>query len=675
MKADSINLLEFIGASKRTFFIPVYQRNYDWKKVHCETLFKDIEALAKDERRSSHFLGTIVYVEGDSNATYREFSVIDGQQRLTTIMLLLKAIADSTDDEDLKVDIIESYLINRRCAEELRIKLKPMKSDAYNYEKLIDGFHEEMDESQIKNNYALFMELIKKSEFSIEQIYDGVQKLVIVYIALEREKENPQLIFESLNSTGLDLTQADLIRNFLLMGQKPEVQENYYNKYWLKLEKMLPDANISEYIRDFLTLKTGNIPNINQVYIHFKDYFRTREDESVESFLEEITRYGEYYSWFKFCDCKDKEVNIRLNMFQRLKSTTVYPFLLFIFEKYYHSHDFDIKIMLNSLDILVSYVMRRLLCEMPTNALNKVFAAIGKEIIKTDGNLDEQIILFLAKRTGKTIFPNDTMVKERVMNRDFYSFKHVKLIFEQIEKKQSKETVDFENISIEHIMPQTLTSKWKVDLGNKVEEIYEKYLHNIGNLTLTGYNSELSNESFDIKKEKYSKSNISITKALTKYDEWNEINIVDRAKFYVNEILEIWNCPDIINNVKDEKDNRTEFDIIDEVNVTGRSPIELEICGERFKLSSWRDFLRKICIVLYEYDQQIFRSLPKHPDFTRNGKNILNISPDGMRSPEEIVDGLWFEMNMSAYDILNYAKLFIDKYEGMDETVSYKLAL
>ena len=481
-------------------------------------------------------------------------------------------------------------------------------------------------------------------------------------------------VVDSLNSTGLDLTQADLIRNFLLMGQEPEKQEIYYNKYWLKLEKMLPDANISEFIRDYLTLKTGSIPNISQVYGSFKEFYRIRENEPIERFLEEITRYGEYYSWFKFCNCKDKDVNIRLNLFQRLKSTTVYPFLLYIFEKYYHLHEYDIKIMLNSLDILVSYVMRRLLCEMPTNALNKVFAAIGKEVEKMNGNLDERIIYFLSKRTGKAAFPNDSVVMERVLNRDFYSFKHVKLIFEQIEKHQSKETVDFENISIEHIMPQTLTSKWKVDLGNKSDEIYEKYIHNIGNLTLTGYNSELSNESFDVKKEQYLKSNISITKDLSKYGEWNEKSIVERAKFYINEILKIWSCPDLIRNLKDENADRVEFDIIDEVNVTGRSPVELEICGEKFKLSSWRDFLRKICKVLYEYDQQIFRSLPKHPDFIRNGKNVLNTSPDGMRSPDEIADGLWFEMNMSANDILNYAKLFIDKFEGMDETCSYKLS-
>lgn len=220
MKADNVALLEFIGASKRTFYIPVYQRNYDWKKVQCLTLFRDIEAIATSENRSSHFMGTIVYVEGESNATFRAFTVIDGQQRLTTIMILLKAIVDSIDDEDLKEDIFESYLINRRCPESLRIKLKPMKEDARNFQRLIDNQINDMEETQIFNNYKLFMELLRESSLSPEQIYAGVQKLEIVYIELNEQKENPQLIFESLNSTGLDLTQADLIRNYLLMGKE-----------------------------------------------------------------------------------------------------------------------------------------------------------------------------------------------------------------------------------------------------------------------------------------------------------------------------------------------------------------------------------------------------------------------------------------------------------------------
>ena len=235
MRADNIPLLEFIGASKRTFYIPVYQRNYDWKKIQCLTLFNDIEAIVFDENRSSHFMGTIVYTEGESTATFRAFTVIDGQQRLTTLMLLLKAIVDSSEDEELRADIIETYLTNRRCPEALRIKLKPMKSDAQNFQKLIDNQVDEMEDSPILINYKFFIDLIAESKLTPEDVYKGIQKLEIVYIELDQNKENPQLIFESLNSTGLDLTQADLIRNYLLMGQEYQIQENLYNRYWIKL--------------------------------------------------------------------------------------------------------------------------------------------------------------------------------------------------------------------------------------------------------------------------------------------------------------------------------------------------------------------------------------------------------------------------------------------------------
>lgn len=220
--------------------------------------------------------------------------MIDGQQRLTSIMLLLKAILDSTMIDELKIEIKESYLTNRFSPEALRIKLKPMKSDSCNFHKLINDQIDEMEESQILLNYNLFMDLIRESSLCPEQIYQGIQKLEIVYIQLTKEKENPQLIFESLNSTGLDLTQADLIRNYLLMGQDYDCQERLYNNYWIKLEKLLPDAMISDYIRDYLTLKTGIIPNKDSVYHNFKEYYLSLDNYDAEGFLDELTTYGEF---------------------------------------------------------------------------------------------------------------------------------------------------------------------------------------------------------------------------------------------------------------------------------------------------------------------------------------------------------------------------------------------
>lgn len=676
MKADNIPILEFIGASKRTFYIPVYQRNYDWKKQQCITLFNDIVALSTEERRESHFLGTIVYVEGDSNATFRAFTVIDGQQRLTTIMLLLKAIVDCSDDQNLKEDIVESFLTNRRCPENLRVKLKPMKSDAQNFEKLIDGRIDEMEDSQILNNYNLFTKLIQTTEITPNELYNGMQKLEIVYIELNKDRENPQLIFESLNSTGLDLTQADLIRNFLLMGQEYSKQEELYNKYWTMLENMLPDAMISEFIRDFLTLKTGTIPNQNAVYEYFKRYYRGLSNYDAEGFLEELTTYGQYYSWFKYCNGPSKQINEKLGQFQKLKSTTVYPFLLSVFEDCYMYNNIDETMVCQAMNILIAYIFRRLLCEMPTNALNKVFASMARDVEKlTSQSLDQKIIMVLAAKKGKTIFPNDLVVKERVLNRDSYKFPHIKFLLERIEKNQSKETVNFDNLSIEHIMPQTLSAKWIVDLGKGAQDIHSKLAHNIGNLTLTGYNSEMSNYSYDEKKEFYNNSNISITKKICQCEHWGENEIINRAGFMIDEICKIWECPDVINNEKMEMDGRTEFDIMDEVDVTGRTPCELDICGDVFSINSWSGFLKNLCETLYEYDTQVFRSLVKHNDFKGRSRRIIDDSVDKIRKPLKLADDLYVELNLSANDILNYSKLIIEKFDGMEDECSYRLKL
>ena len=675
MKADNLSFLEFIGAGKRTFCIPVYQRNYDWKMVQCITLFHDIEKIAADSNRSNHFLGTIVYVEGDSTANFRQFIVIDGQQRLTSIMLLLKAILDSTDNEDLKQEIRESYLINKFTSDEsLRIRLKPMKSDSTNYQKLIDGQIQEMEESQILLNYNLFVDLIKESDLSPEEIYHGIQKLEIVYIQLAKEVENPQLIFESLNSTGLDLTQADLIRNYLLMGQEYTQQEMLYNNYWDKLEKMLPDAMISDFIRDYLTLKTKVIPNKDRVYEAFKEYYRKLENYDAEGFLDELRTYGTYYSWFKYCNSPDEEVNKRLSELQRLKSTTVYPFLLSIFEDCYMYQNIDTEMLCNALDVILSYVMRRLLCEMPTNALNKVFASMAEDVSSySDHVLSDRVAMVLARKQGKVIFPDDALLTDKLLTRDCFKFPHIKYVLEQIERRKGKEPVEFDKLTIEHIMPQTLDAKWKIDLGKRSAEIHEKYLHCLGNLTLTGYNSELSNDGFSEKKKLYESSNIYMNKEICRHDAWGESEIIARGEALAKEICSIWSCPDAIKANKTTVDTRTEFDITDEVDVTGRVPCQLELCGEVIPVDSWRSFLKNICLQMYEYDAQVFRGLLRHKDFKGRSKRIISDTDENMRAPQKIAEGIYLEMNLSANDALNYAKLVIDKYDGMEEECSYTL--
>lgn len=676
MKADSINLLEFINASKRTFVIPVYQRNYDWKKLQCLTLFRDIEKIAKDTKRAIHFLGTMVYIQGEDTATFKEFIVIDGQQRLTSVMLLLKAIMERTSNKDLKEDIYESCLINKRAPEEFRIKLKPMKADYSIYKELINGKVETLEESTITANYKYFLELIDNSTLTSEEIYSGIQKLEIVYIQLSRENENPQLIFESLNSTGLDLTQADLIRNYLLMGQEYSKQEKLYSRYWVKIEGLLPDLMISDFIRDYLTFKTGNIPNKDKVYKSFKEYYEGCNNFDAEVFLEELMTYAEYYSWFKYCNCSDKEINKRLIQIDNLKSTVVYPFLLRVFEDRYLYKNIGKDEVCQVLDLIISYVLRRMVCDLPTNSLNKVFASLAKDISKEKYNslkLVQRIGVVLLAKKGKVTFPSNNLFRENFINKNFYSFKQGRYVLEEIEKNLSKENVNFDELTIEHIMPQTLTPIWQVNLGKRYKEVHETNVHKIGNLTLTGYNSEMSNKGYTEKREYFATSNIMMNRRLAEVEEWNEKQINERGNKLFEVAVKIWNFPEVDETYINPINVVNEFEIMDDIDVTGKSPYEIIICGSKYAVDSWRGFFGKICKKMYEYDAQIFRSLLMHNDFKGRRKRIITRDKETLRSPEEVAEGIFIEQNLSANDALNYSKLVVEKYEEMENEISYKI--
>lgn len=672
MKADNINLLEFLGSSKRTFNIPVYQRNYDWKKSHCKRLFNDIEKVIC-ETKENHFLGTIVYVDGNKTANFREFIVIDGQQRLTSVMLLLKALYDVIEDQEMKEDILEEYLINKRASEKLRIKLKPIKSDFDTYSKLINNEIAIDVDNNIYYNYKYFIELINSSRLTAEDIYLGIQRLEIVYIQLDSDKENPQLIFESLNSTGLDLTEADLIRNYLLMGQNYDTQEYLYKNYWINIEQLLPNTIISDFIRDYLTLKTLTIPKKDRVYESFKEYYQSLINYNAEGLLEELLTFAEYYSWFIYCNSPEEEINSRLKELQKLKSTTVYPFLLNIFEDCYLYRNIREDKTVEVLDIILSYVFRRLICEIPTNALNKVFATMVKDIDKLDSDKDitEKLATTLLTKKGKAIFPSDDIFMESFITRDAYNFKQNKYLLYKLELCNSKEVIDASNLTIEHIMPQTLTPKWQVDLGKKYQSIHNRCLHRVGNLTLSGYNGELSNKSYDEKKTLLINSNIFLNRELSKYEYWNEESIRERSISLFNKAKSIWIYPNI--DFVGSGEIRNEFELMEDNNVTGREPYELNIIGVKSSINSWREFFRVICETMYEYDSEIFIGLIKHKDFQGRKKRIITDDKESLRTPYSINGLIYIEQNLSANDALNYSKLVVEKYTGMEDEITYKI--
>lgn len=681
MEANKMKLLEFIGSSKRTFNIPVYQRNYDWKDEHCRRLFYDIEQIAYNKFEIEHFLGTIVYVNGATQPNFLEFIVIDGQQRITSVMLLIKALHNKIEDETLKLDILETYLINIRAPESLRIKLKPIESDMYAYEKVIENASVS-DSSNIVKNYNLFKDLIEESNFSAEELYNALNNVEIVYISLDKDKksENPQLIFESLNSTGLTLTQADLIRNFLLMNHNYEEQRRLYKNYWLKIEAFLPNAVISDFVRDYLTMKSGSIPVKDKVYDTFKNFKRNNRQFDEEGILEELLIYAEYYSWLLNCNSKNDSINELLQQLQQIKSTVTYPFLLNILEDCFSFNKITIAELQKILRILLSYLYRRIICEYPTNALNKIFATLSTELEKKKVANEEyydEIVNILSSKVGSGTFPRDEEFKRSFTSKDLYKTKIDRYTLYQLERHNNKEVIKLNgDITVEHIMPQTLSPSWQIDLGKRHEEIYNEFLHTIGNLTLSGYNPELSNKRFADKKDILSESNISLSRNLKTYDIWNEISIKKRADELFTIANQVWSLPEKYNVINSEKllDYNSDYNIMDNLSVTGEKPRQLIIYDTEYTVSSWKDVLRELCRELYNLDSQIFESLAKHKDFEGRDKRVISNDSNGMISPFQLADNIYVETHMNANSIINYCKLIAEKYD-LQEDIYFRLRL
>lgn len=671
MDAGKIRLVEMINASKRTFNIPVYQRNYDWKKAECTRLFRDIENISLSDNMVEHFLGTIVYVVERTHPTFIEYVLIDGQQRITSIILLIKALYDVIEDENIKQDIYESFLTNRNAPEKYRIKLKTIFSDRDAFEDVIEGKNI-ISDSNIVDNYNLFKEMISASSISPIKLYNALNYIDIVYIELEKNKksENPQMIFESLNSTGLSLSQADLIRNYLLMNLDYYIQEQLYMNYWLIIERSITNAKISDYFRDYLTMKTGRIPNKGKVYIEFKDFMSNDSSLEIEEFFIELVRYSKYYAWLSFSNSSHDELNSLLTQFREIKSTVIYPALLFILDKFHYTNELEYEDLISILKVFISYLYRRLVCGYATNALNKIFASFKSDFLKNTSNDNlEKVNTILLKKQGNGRFPRTEEFKKAFLTRTFYPTNIDKYTLISLERFSNKEKVDLsDSISIEHIMPQLLNDDWKYDLGDKYHETYSEYLHTIGNLTLTGYNPELYNKKFSIKKPLFKNSNISITREIAEYDKWDKDSIISRAERLFIKANKIWPINEEmaveIESIVDEETK--EYLLSDEFNFTNQLPSKLIIVGKEHIVNSWRDFLRTICDELYSFDRELFRSFLISGNFIHIKKRMAS-TDEQMRAPYKISEGLFAELHGSASELYEFAVLISEQFEMEDE--------
>ena len=539
MKGSECRLIEYMEGSKKRFIIPVYQRNYDWKTENCKQLFDDLVKVIKNNRRS-HFFGSVVSVYEPSGRN-TEFLVIDGQQRLTTVSLLFLAMYNlinnnliASQDDSLGKQIYEDFLVDKYKPQDTRIKLKPVKNDRKAFGKLFDSVDEHIRESNLTANYNYFYDRIQKQEITIDQLFDAICSLEIINITLNNE-DNPQLIFESLNSTGLDLSEGDKIRNFILMGLPAKEQDEYYEKYWNRIEECTK-YDVSSFVRDYLSVKQLAIPSQKKIHISFKEYVEQTSLEA-EDLLKDLLAYAKRYKILLNGGAKNKALDACIYRLNRLETTVTRPFFLEVM-RIYDENKLDISQVTDVFLITENYLFRRNICDLPTNSLNKIFLMLHREIIRYDGTDVDYVEKFkyaLLSKKEKARFPDDDEFATGFAERQVYHMnsKNKIYILERLENYGTSEDKDVYGhcddgtYSIEHIMPQHLTPAWVKALGEDYEQIHEIWLHRVANLTLTAYNSKYSNSIFEEKKTMkngFEDSGIRMNTYNAKKDKWTWFN-------------------------------------------------------------------------------------------------------------------------------------------------------
>lgn len=643
MEAKNTVLQQFIEGTKQ-YVVPLFQRTYSWDKKQWETLWDDIKGLYETENPKPHFFGSIVSMQAKSVPEgVPKYLLIDGQQRLTTIFIILIVLRDKAIEaksEKLPEEIDELFLVNKfKKGTHDFFKLIPTQSDRCSYIELIENKQEpSSSEDKIKEAYNFFEKKIRKENFSYEEIKRVViEHLSIVSIVLDNN-DNPYLVFEGLNAKGLPLTQADLVRNYIFMNIHVDDQEIIYKDYWKPMEENLPENNVlTEYIRHFLMMD-GDIINQNDIYYFLKDKI---SPENALGYVEKLKKYSEYYRLFVHPEYEaDEKLQKYLGRLNRLNITTLYPLLLNLYGEYKDNNITRIAF-IEILKILENYLIRRYICDIPTNQLNKIFPSIYPKIKEkyydNFGNIVDGIKLLLQDRS----YPKDEVFKNKFINGTFYGSQDrnnkTNLILEIIEQSYShKEMPSFDGLSIEHIMPQTLSESWQNYLGDDWEDVFELYKDSIGNLTLSAYNSELSNADFVDKKEIYKSSNLELNKYFLDIQEWKKSDIENRASYLANKALEIWNYF-----------GRERTDSANTATITGTTPEELQILGQKIRVSSWRDVLENTLNVIADLEPDKFKIIANSfPKYIGEEKNKF-------RAIRKLKNDYFIEVNLNAEMIRN----------------------
>ena len=618
MKATESKLNDFLSSPKTRFVIPIYQRNYDWQDHHCSQLFSDVLATARDANRTSHFIGSIVFLHDGlfSPGKVKDLVIIDGQQRLTTVSLLYVALyrfATNNDLEEDAVEIKETYLTNR-FAKDRKEKLWPTEENDRIYQRILKGLSEEGESfSRLRENYAYFSELIRDKS-TYDALREGLGKLSFVEISLERNQDDPQRIFESLNSTGLALSQADLIRNYILMGHNREEQERLYDEYWREIEREARnDENrknlVSDFVRDLLTFRNKKIPRKNQVYDTFKVQFPDRSPAVVENLLSVLRRFaGHFGKLINPAHEQDVDIRRELQYIRRLEINVSYPFLMQVYDDYVDKA-ISKEEFVAVLKLVQTFSWRRFLLSLPTAALNKIYMRLYEDIRRDDyvPSLERSLL----RKKGTQRMPDDAEVRTILRERDMYNMqsKNRSYYLDRLENHDNRERVEVDNLTIEHIFPQKPAGDWKTSMTVADYEFFEeKHLHQLGNLTLSGNNGSLSNKTFSAKKvmnkggkeQGYAFSRLWLNRDLAKLDAWTVDAFKKRQRRLTNRMLQIWPYPET--ELLDVQHDREELTIFEVDNPTGYQIEYAIIDGERLEPRSVKEFYIAVLSHLFAKD-------------------------------------------------------------------------
>lgn len=681
MKIESGRMLnDYIEPNKKQYCIPVFQRDYAWTEEQCTKLFEDIVMAYKKDR--PHFCGSFVYAPLGSKKHIDSYIIIDGQQRFTTLYILIKALADSADDDRDK-EALQRYLYNEDkfgrygLDEKSKLKLKPVKTDNDQLLLLMSGKIEQMDKSRrgiIYHNYMLFMQLIKSfleesSANSVLMINDGIEKLICADIRLDTD-DNAQEIFERINSTGIKLGLADLIRNYILMTDTD--QERLYEEYWLTVQNLLPDKLLDNFFIDYLNMKSDGFVKESEAYKSFKQVYVEGKYDN-EKMLQEILHYAKQY--YVFCYGSSDfgaEVNKALAGLRKLKQTTVYLFLFRVFDDY-ENGIINKNELARVLKMLLSYSIRRLVCEIGSNTLRGLYKTLYGRVFEQKENKNtyyDSLVSFFLQQTSKNTIPSDNEFVTALQEKNLYSKNALcKYLLCAIEN-QGKETLDTENLSIEHIMPQNknLSMSWQKMLGENWQSVHEKYLHTLGNLTLTGYNSELGDKPFEKKKEKLEET---ITHIAVLYSdvkdksEWNSVNMEKRAKRLAEIVLKLFPIEQPKTKIEFTDPHYKLYTLANPDDATYKTVNYFEFLGERVNVSSFAEMVRSIAQILYDMDNSIIDDMAKkHEPLPEWTTPAFSYEEDGVRNPFKLRNcNIYISTGYSASACIFFIRGLMKKYE------------